>query len=79
MKYICTDCGYITYSNNWRTAPNPFEPGETILGCPNCSGVDTATGVCDEPECREPATCGTPTPAGYRHTCGKHCTREEKP
>ncbi len=28
--------------------------------------------VCDEPDCKRPVTCGTPTPKGYRHTCGTH-------
>ena len=45
MKYICVDCGYITDAANWLTADNPFEPGEKILGCPNCSQIDTARGI----------------------------------
>jgi len=77
MKYICTECGYITDADNWLTADNPFSPGAwKILGCPNCSQIDTATGVCDEPDCSKPSTCGTPTPEGYRRTCSKHCPRE---
>ncbi len=28
--------------------------------------------ICDEPGCRELATCGYQTPSGYRRTCGKH-------
>lgn len=27
---------------------------------------------CDEPGCRQEATCGFPTPHGYRRTCGRH-------
>jgi hypothetical protein len=27
---------------------------------------------CDEQGCKRRATCGTPTPAGYRKTCGQH-------
>ena len=27
---------------------------------------------CDEPGCKEQVSCGTPTPTGYRNTCGKH-------
>ena len=33
--------------------------------------------VCDEPGCDEEATCGIPTPAGYRRVCGR-CYRALK-
>lgn len=29
--------------------------------------------MCDEPGCKEPISCGTPTPGGYRRTCSEHC------
>lgn len=32
--------------------------------------------MCDEPGCKEPITCGTPTPSGYRRTCSEHCPRD---
>lgn len=28
--------------------------------------------LCDEPDCKQRATCGTPTPSGYRSVCGEH-------
>lgn len=28
--------------------------------------------ACDEPGCTREATCGFPTPSGYRRTCGEH-------
>jgi hypothetical protein len=28
--------------------------------------------LCDEPDCYNEITCGTPTETGYRNTCGKH-------
>lgn len=28
--------------------------------------------MCDEPGCKEPTSCGFPTPNGYRRTCGEH-------
>ena len=31
---------------------------------------------CDYPKCFEWATCGTPTPDGYKHFCGKHFAME---
>jgi hypothetical protein len=33
--------------------------------------------MCDEPGCKEEITCGTPTPTGYRRTCGKHLPKRE--
>jgi len=33
---------------------------------------------CDESGCKERYTCGTPTPNGYRKTCGKHIPRVEE-
>ncbi len=32
---------------------------------------------CDEPGCKEGATCGFPIPGGYRRTCGKHYREAE--
>lgn len=31
--------------------------------------------MCDEPGCKEPISCGTPTPTGYRRTCSDHYPR----
>jgi hypothetical protein len=53
-------------------APNPFLPEEEIWGCPECKAVNTIVAVCDEPGCWAETSCGTPTPSGYRRTCGKH-------
>ena len=30
-------------------------------------------GECESEGCHEEATCGTPTPTGYKRLCGKHC------
>jgi len=32
---------------------------------------------CDEPGCKKRISCGTPTPDGYRSTCGDHAPRKE--
>ena len=76
QKLICTArrCGW--HGMQALEAPNPFEPGETILGCPDCKAVETIYLACDEPDCWEQSTCGTPTPTGCRRTCGKHVPRE---
>lgn len=54
------------------TDPNPFEEKEVVEGCPACRQVDTVEILCDEPGCLELASCGTPTPGGYRWTCYEH-------
>lgn len=54
-------------------APHPFQPEETIQGCPACREIGTLQLVCDEPDCWQPCSCGTPTPdGGYRRTCFWH-------
>jgi hypothetical protein len=34
--------------------------------------VKAFAGLCDEPGCYDPVSCGTPTPDGYRNTCYEH-------
>lgn len=46
-----------------------------MLFCPVCKSNDEFFNVCDEPECKNEATSGTPTPNGYRSTCYKHAPR----
>lgn len=53
-------------------APNPFDKDAECWGCPECKSLDSMVRVCDEPDCWAIVTCGTPTPTGYRSTCGKH-------
>jgi hypothetical protein len=73
-KALCTGrrCGWRGYMEDVLEAPNPFDEDEKIYGCPNCKAIDTVLEGCDEPECKEIATCGTPADKGYRRTCGKH-------
>lgn len=75
-KARCTECDWHGVWSGLLGAINPFKPGETIRGCPTCKGIDCFVSVCDEPECWEPVTCGTPTCQGYRSTCRKHGPRE---
>lgn len=74
QKIICNEfrCSWQGLEGEALTAPNPFEPTETVSGCPECLGIDTIVYACDEPDCWKSATCGTPTKEGYRSTCGKH-------
>ncbi len=66
-------CGWIGGESELLEAQNPFIMGETIKACPKCGEINsTLAEVCDEPGCNEEATCGWPSPSGYRTTCGEH-------
>ena len=74
-KYVCTGrrCSWRGALNEWLTAPNPFDPTDTLYGCPACKRVDSIQQACEIDGCFELSTCGTPTKdGGYIRTCGKH-------
>ena len=80
MKFICTQCDFICDESELLQAANPFKSDDTVYGCPRCFGIDAAVAACDAPDCTRQASCGTPTPDGYRHTCSEHRpVREAKP
>jgi hypothetical protein len=71
-KHRCTECQEKLQLEQILTAPNPFDPEDRVSGCPKCKAVNSMELVCDEPDCWKVVSCGTPTDAGYRHTCGNH-------
>lgn len=73
-KQVCGNrrCGWHGSSDDVLIAPSPFYPTDILWACPWCKVVNETYTACDEPDCWEPATCGTPTQSGYRSTCGKH-------
>ena len=71
-KLKCSECEWRGEIKEVLVADNPFEPGESMYGCPTCKCINRFDAVCDEPECWGLAHCGTHTRAGYRNTCGKH-------
>lgn len=71
-RSVCKECGWKGSGEEVLEAANPFDANDTISGCPKCKSAQTMRTTCDEPGCWEPDTCGTPTPNGYRRTCGKH-------
>ena len=76
VRCAISRCGWI---GRWREvpfAPNPFVTDETLYACPSCKTIGNFYDCCDEPECFEPASCGTPTQNGYRRTCLKHMPKE---
>jgi hypothetical protein len=72
QKWLCEECGWQGLGRQLLQAPNPFAEGETMVGCPDCREPNSMHMACDEPGCKAHASCGTPTPDGYRHTCYKH-------
>ena len=79
-KVVCTEgrCDWHGWDWEMLSAPDPFNDGDTISACPACREINSVVVACDEPECWKEATCGMPTKAGYRQTCGKHRPREEE-
>ena len=76
-RWSCKNCGEISLEPALLTAPNPFDPADTISGCPNCKSVEGFDEICDEPDCLQHAGCGFPAGpefGGYRRTCYKHST-----
>ena len=71
-------CGWQGMAHEVLTATHPFNVYDKIEGCPKCRQCGTIIQVCDEPGCWNHASCGAPTPAGYRSTCGNHIPRIEK-
>jgi hypothetical protein len=71
-KLICKECGWRGQESEMLLAPNPFDPEDQVCGCPGCKAVDSLLVACDELGCWQESTCGTPTPEGYRRTCGRH-------
>jgi len=74
MKVRCNEygCYWKGQASEVLKAPNPFDPEDTLEGCPDCHEPNTIVSVCDEPDCWRMVSCGAPTKSVYRNTCGKH-------
>ncbi len=86
-RWRCKFCHLISQEETLLQAPSPFDPSDVLMGCPHCKQVEGFDELCDEPTCKEDATCGFPTDDlgdkwnGYRRTCHKHfiwCTAQGK-
>lgn len=79
MKVRCENhrCGWRGDDDETLVAKNPFEPDYLVSACPRCKVLlTTCVDVCEEPDCWEPATMGTPSPSGYKRHCHKHPPKE---
>jgi hypothetical protein len=72
LYWRCTECNWRGTEAKLLTAPNPFDPRDTISGCPECKSANELVNACDEPGCKQDASCGWPSPKGYRRTCNTH-------
>ena len=73
-RWLCGGCGHVCYDKLILTAPNPFDAGDTVNGCPECKAVDSFTRACGHDGCLSEASVGTPGAFGFRYvwTCWKH-------
>lgn len=72
-RWRCCDCSKVSIQGALLTAPNPFDPDDTVTGCPWCKSVAEFDELCDEPGCNQATSCGFPTEGGgYRRTCSAH-------
>ena len=74
VTWRCTECGHVHENDALLVAPNPFDPEQTLTGCPDCKEIGQFREVCQAPGCRNDATCGKPNWRGFRyaHLCGTH-------
>jgi hypothetical protein len=72
QEWRCGNCEAIIDEEALLRAPSPFDPDETLRGCPECLCAEDFTPICDKDGCDAEVSCGTPTPTGYRRTCHEH-------
>jgi len=75
MKVCCQEkgCGWVGSSMELQYINHPFNKDDYIEVCPKCHTIETSIQqACDVQGCDKPASCGTPTKAGYRNTCHNH-------
>ena len=68
----CDECETMFDQKDLLEAPNPFDEGDLIFGCPECREVNSTTLLCEVEGCPSIASCGTPVAGGYAQTCCKH-------
>lgn len=71
-RWRCDECYHIALNSEWLEARSPFDPDDHLSGCPACKATNAAERLCDEPGCKQLATCGTPFPGGYKMHCHVH-------
>jgi hypothetical protein len=70
-KCRCSECRWIGFAQEIDKVKDQ-KSDDAWSVCPNCRTPEHILVCCDEEDCWEQLTCGSPTPDGYRSTCGKH-------
>ena len=72
-KWRCKECDHICNTTELLHAANPFDPTDTVTGCPQCKSIDSMSAACAIEGCNHWGTCGGTHKDGvYRTTCFKH-------
>ncbi len=73
IRWICEVCRAVTTDGDELSAPNPFDVGAMMTGCPRCYSVDRLVIACHNPACDLEGSSGEPWPDGvYRWSCHEH-------
>ncbi len=71
--YKCVECGHLHEQDMWSSAPNPFDPKDTIIGCVSCYAANSLVVVCAAEGCSWTASGSSPDSDWvYRWTCRGH-------
>lgn len=71
-RVLCIECKWCGPEAEMLTATSPFDPEDTVVGCPKCKTVNRLHRACDVEGCDRESSCGFPSDSGYRRTCGEH-------
>jgi len=76
QRVFCRECDWHgdleEVDHVYDPKPRPGIAADCWQVCPQCRTPEHIGVVCDESGCEQEATCGTPTPSGYRQVCGFH-------
>lgn len=65
--YRCSECAARVPHMEALQAPDPFDEGEILFGCPRCRSVNTLEVACIADGCHAPTAMGVPGRGGYRY------------
>ena len=72
MSKARCDCGWTGDTEQLLSATSPFDPDDTIFGCPQCKTIADFPAICQAPGCWDAANCGFPHGDGYFVSCSRH-------
>ena len=76
-KTICMMCGWRGRESEILSAPNPFEPGGKIWGCPKCKRIEQFRPVCAHKDCWNGLQTWVKVQGEYIGFCEKHAQEIE--